>query len=161
MPIEYATGDMWERYGEPGTIMVLAANCAGVMGAGQVKPYPKREPAGYATYQKFCRMQPLGPIRMGTVLPMGGENGSALIFPTMAKPGMKSSESWIIKGCQHWVRLMTDRPWNRHWTWLVPMLGCGIGGLDPERVTAILVEHLAPVEGQTFVLYQSLKGEKR
>lgn len=88
--IEFANGDMWERYGEPDTIMVLAANCAGVMGAGQVKPYPKREPGGYATYRRFCNMQPLGPIRLGSVMPIGGEYGTALIFPTMAKPGMPS-----------------------------------------------------------------------
>lgn len=152
--IEYATGDMWERYGEPDTIMVLAANCAGVMGAGQVKPYPKRDPAGYALYRKLCRIQPLGsPITMGSVLPIGGDHGKSLIFPTMAKPGWPAQEHWIIEGCKDWARLLTEHgPW-KPWTWLVPMLGCGIGGLDPERVTAILIEHLSPIPDHTFVLY--------
>lgn len=159
MTIELLTGDMWERFGEPGTVMVLAANCAGVMGAGQVAPYPGRDPEGYGYYRALCAS---GSILIGRPRLIYGRCQVALAFPTMERPGERSRYDWIESGIRSWaISIQREFAYSAFGhTWLVPMLGCGIGGLDPERVAAILTEHLTPIEGHTFAIFGPRPGRE-
>lgn len=109
-------------------------NTHGLMGAGIAREFRTRFPKNYALYKKFCDNKSLVP---GKVFAFS-ENGMTIFnMATQDNPGQFARYEWVESAADHAVRVahaIADGPTKI----AVPAIGCGIGGLDWNRVGAIL-----------------------
>ena len=108
-------------------------NCAGVMGAGIAKPIRAKYPNNYRNYRALCQNKGLNPGGLLTVT----ENGMTIFnMATQRQPGRDARYDAVFasgfKAANTALNMGLD-------SIAIPMIGCGIGGLEWDKVESILL----------------------
>lgn len=127
-------------------IRVNTVNCVGVMGAGIALEFKRRYPAMFADYQRACRR---GEIQPGKLHIWEGPGGTRIInFPTKQHWRESSRYEYIAAGLQSLRRYLLQQGSVRV---TLPALGCGHGGLDWNRVSKMIEDHLGDLSATILV----------
>ena len=133
MPLIIKTGDILTSDAE---VLVVPVNTVGVMGAGLAKQVAKRWSDALPSYQAWCRQ----------TKPAGGSIGWSdgwVWFATKEHWRQPSELSWIEKGLRRLVQIARDERGSID-TIALPLLGCGLGGLNPAHVGALIGATFGP-----------------
>lgn len=134
MTVEIRTGDLFDSGAQ---MLVNPVNCVGVMGAGLAKQFKQRHPDMFARYQVLCHN---GHIRPGQVMV------DAVDHYLVANAATK--EHWRDPSRMEWVlaalaALNTYTTSHEVASVAMPLLGAGLGGLDPVEVYRLTLGHLS------------------
>lgn len=127
--IEYAQGNLLEAEAEA---LVNTVNCVGFMGKGIALQFKQAFPENFQAYRRACEQSQLHPGRM-FVFKTGSSIGPKYVinFPTKRHWKGKSRIEDIDSGLD---ALVEDVARLGIKSIAVPPLGCGLGGLDWEKV---------------------------
>jgi O-acetyl-ADP-ribose deacetylase (regulator of RNase III) len=142
--IRYTQGDLFAS-GLPA--IAHGVNCKGVMGAGIAAQFRQRHPKMFELYRKRCLR---GEMLPGEIL-VWREPACPVVFnlATQQDPGA-NAKPWMITAAVG--RMITEAVSDFSITEVgLPMIGCGIGGLDGmDLVKALLPYENAPVNLTVF-----------
>lgn len=137
--------------------MVCPVNTRGIMGAlaGQ---FLKRWPAECKSYQDACQARKftVGDIHVAPILTQQGTSGESptqrwiIFFPTMVDPDSRSSSLIILNGLQSLRAILRASSIK---SLAIPALGCGIGGLDFEKIQKLIASQLGDLPNTQVDLY--------
>lgn len=131
MTIEYRRGDLFAQHDI--TAYAHGCNCRGVMGAGIAAQFRARYPLMYRTYRSACRG---GLLTLGMVMPWQAADGKMIYnLMTQDQPGPDARPWAITTAAGQMIQLARL---CRVRTIGLPMIGCGIGGLNPEDLDRCL-----------------------
>ena len=126
-------GDIFQSSAEA---LVNPVNTVGVMGAGLALEFKKQFPNNFILYQKACAK---GLVKTGEMFITKFDNYPYIVnFPTKQHWKNPSKAEWIEEGC---VDLLKQLETLEIAHVALPMLGCGLGGLQKEQVKSILDHH--------------------
>jgi O-acetyl-ADP-ribose deacetylase (regulator of RNase III) len=146
--ITHAQGDMLESDAEA---LVNTVNCVGVMGRGIALQFRKAFPANYKAYKAACEANEMQPGKM-FVVELGALASPKYIinFPTKRHWKGKSRIEDIAAGLDDLVQVIRERGIR---SIAVPPLGCGLGGLDWQKVRPIIESKLTALSDVQVQLY--------
>jgi O-acetyl-ADP-ribose deacetylase (regulator of RNase III) len=133
-----------ERYGDLFTTKAVAlghgVNCRGIMGAGVAKTFKTNFPINYAEYRDHCHRKILMP---GKTLMVAERDKQIYNMASQLSPGPDASYLWLFNAALSAARIA--RRHGLH-SIAIPQIGCGIGGLQWERVSKLLeaIEIIVP-----------------
>lgn len=137
--IRYAKGDL---LGADVEALVNAVNTVGVMGKGIALQFKKTFPENFLVYEEACRR---GAVEIGRMLvtETGAQRPRWVInFPTKKDWRHPSKLEYVERGLGDLVRVIQEHGIK---SIAIPALGCGLGGLDWERVKPAIEHALAGV----------------
>ena len=147
--IRFVDGDMFSI---PADILVNTVNCVGVMGAGVAAEFKKRYPEMYRDYVSRCRRRELKPGSpyLWQNPSMFGEGKDELIinFPTKDNWRDPSQYEYVEDGLMRMRDLLSHADGRKV---VMPAVGCGHGGLNWERIKAMIVRYLSDVNANFIV----------
>lgn len=111
-------------------VLACPVNTVGAMGAGLAKEFRDRHPDVYYHYKRACRSK----ILRRTSLQLIKADGAAykvLMVPTKDHWKDDSDPQLVRNNIRRLRRFLEDRQYVKL---AVPMLGCGLGKLDAEKV---------------------------
>jgi len=125
--------------------LVNTVNTVGVMGKGIALQFKKAFPHNYAIYREACLKHE---SKIGLLLTVAESSlllGERLLinFPTKTHWRLTSEYSYLDKGLQALVKLITDTEIKYI---ALPALGCGDGGLDWLLVKEMICQFLEPLD---------------
>jgi O-acetyl-ADP-ribose deacetylase (regulator of RNase III) len=138
MPIEYRQGDL---LASPATMLVIPVNCVGVAGKGLALQCKQQYPDWFSWYRSACESHIL---MLGCPVLQRIDNYSHyfISFPTKDHWRSPSRLECIEQGLQQLVQFCG--PWRvPEWTFAVPQLGCGAGGLSWSHVQPVMEHYLS------------------
>jgi O-acetyl-ADP-ribose deacetylase (regulator of RNase III) len=140
--IRYATGDIFESKAE---VLVNPVNCEGVMGKGLALEFKKRFSGLFPWYQEDCKgLRPATRIGSSLLYSMPDWSHKVICFPTKGRWREPSQYSYVEHGLRDLRRkLLAD--WSKIASLAMPKLGCGLGGLEWERVCPLIETELKEV----------------
>ncbi len=147
MSVTMMAGDMFLS---PAGILVNPCNIHGVSGAGLSREFAKRFPQSTIEYKRACAQ---GKLRMGRpwTAPLMENGKQVLYFPTKDSWRQPSRIEWIEQGLEY---ILKNPFWFSHSvtdSYAFPLLGCGLGGLDPERVKPLMTTSLSQLEATCYI----------
>lgn len=118
-------------------VIVNSVNCIGVMGKGIAKEFRERWPKMFEEYRKVCRDGRLWPgnphwFYIGGLFDIGPK--WILNFPSKVDWLKAARYEYIQLGFDSLTHDIAAGKANGMKSFAFPLLGCGVGGLDPERV---------------------------
>lgn len=117
--------------------LVNPVNTVGIMGAGLAAQFKKRYPGNYDAYRRACKR---GDLRVGSMfvfdLGMLSQPRYIVNFPTKAHWRDASQMAYIKNGLADLRRTVES---YRIQSLALPMIGCGLGGLDWNDVRPMIV----------------------
>lgn len=115
-------------------------NCDGVMGAGIAVAFKEKFPKNYITYRNACDTKMLRP---GEALVNYEDNFHIANISSQDKPGKNARYDWAFQGFLDAALQLDIRNIN---VLAIPLIGCGIGGLEWDGVEYLLkaVEVIVP-----------------
>lgn len=125
--------------------LVCPVNCVGVMGAGLAKAFAERLPDVLTFYNEWCdsgRAKP-GSATCGLARHSEGRNVWVVCVATKNHWRSPSKLKWIKQAAAS-IALIAGLP--NCTSIAVPMLGCGLGGLDWNKVRRILEDSCSNVD---------------
>jgi O-acetyl-ADP-ribose deacetylase (regulator of RNase III) len=138
----FVKGDMFaDRY----DIRVNTINCVGVMGSGIALAFKVRYPKMFCAYKNACQA---GRIRPGRIDEWRDLTDWIINFPTKRHWRDKSNYEDIASGLDSLREYLQRQGLVRV---ALPALGCGHGGLDWQRVSAMIRERLTDLDAVVFV----------
>lgn len=160
--IHYATGDLLASNAQA---LVNTVNTVGVMGKGIALQFKNLFPNNYKAYAKLCKEKQ---IEVGKLFVFEEETtytGKKLIinFPTKTDWRKPSEYSYIEAGLQELVRIIEERGIH---SIALPPLGAGNGGLDWNRVKAMMETYLSTVDAEVYIyepnaaIQEAMKSER-
>lgn len=126
MPVKFVRGDM---FATPGlTTFAHGCNCRGVMGAGIATEFRNRWPKMYQEYRNLCAN---GTFALGTVFTW--QDGRFTIFNlgTQYDPGPKADRVGLSAAVKQMCAIAGIKGIQQV---AMPLVGSGIGGIDPKWV---------------------------
>lgn len=144
--INYIRGNIFDSDAEA---LVNPVNCVGVMGRGLALEFKRKFPDNFAFYHEQCR---LGEVVIGRMAVFDhGEKPKYIInFPTKEHWGNNSKLSYIEKGLDG-LCLTVNEFYIR--SIALPMLGCGLGGLNWDEVRPVMENHLSALDKVDVCVY--------
>ena len=135
--IRLTQGDLFRSKAQT---LVNAVNCVGVMGKGLAKEFRDRWPGMFREYAAACRR---GEVRSGKPFLYRERASQILCFPTKDHWKDPSRYELIEEG----LRAIRDhyREWEIR-SLALPALGCGLGGLEWEKVRVLMEKHLKDLQ---------------
>lgn len=132
--------------------LVNTVNCVGVMGKGIALQFKKAFPENFRAYETACRHKKIRPGRMFVFETGQIINPRYVInFPTKRHWRGRSRYEDILSG----VRALVEELRNREIRSIaIPPLGCGLGGLDWNRVRGIIEETFSTLPDVQVLLYE-------
>lgn len=119
--------------------IINPVNCVGVMGKGLALEFKNKYPENFLKYKKVCDNNELTIGKCFTTF----ENGKYIVnFPTKNHWKNKSEYSYIEEGMLALIRHINH--YNIK-SISIPKLGCGLGGLEWNKVKQIIVDNLQPL----------------
>jgi O-acetyl-ADP-ribose deacetylase (regulator of RNase III) len=118
-------------------ILVNPVNTFGVSGAGLAEEFKRRFPENFRQYQEYCWANKM---RIGKVFFTYQNNADGLAicnFPSKDFWSNPSQLRYIQKGLDDMLNYL--HPGD---TVAIPLLGCGLGGLEPAIVIPMMVQYL-------------------
>lgn len=124
--------------------LVNTVNCVGVMGAGLALEFKRRYPDMYREYRSLCES---GSMKIGTLWLFRMKDRWVLNFTTKQHWRGKSNEEYLHAGLKTFMGLYLSEGIE---SIAFPLLGAGLGGLNPGRSQEIMESYLGncsiPVE---------------
>lgn len=148
--IKFLYGNLFEHKAD---IRVNTVNCIGAAGAGIARQFRDRYPSMNAEYIRLCRRRAVRPgvpyIWEDSDFFDGADEKVTIVnFPTKDHWRNPSRYEYIEKGIRWLEKYLRNRPNS---TITIPALGCGLGGLNWERVKAMIVEILSESPAEILV----------
>jgi O-acetyl-ADP-ribose deacetylase (regulator of RNase III) len=107
-------------------------NCQGLMGAGVAAIFRDKFPKNYNQYKTNCDLKFLRPGESFLYV----EDGQPIFnLATQDQPGPDAQYRWVLKAATNAMEQAEQLKLDRI---AIPLIGCGIGGLNWEPVEAIL-----------------------
>ncbi len=149
--IKFIKGDIFRSKVQT---LVATVNCVGIMGKGLAKEFRYRFPEMYKEYAKACKR---GELSKGHLYLYKDLHLQILCFPTKDNWKGPSKYEFIEEGLTSLVN--NYKKWNIT-SIAIPPLGCGMGGLDWNKVKKLIIEHLSnlPID---IELYEPLETGDR
>lgn len=147
LPVRYVqNGDIFESRCHA---IINTINCEGVMGKGLALDFKRKYPEMFKDYQRRCNDKEVKP---GRPFIYQAQNKIIVNFPTKNEWRKGSQLQWIQDGLTY----LADhcREWGIK-SLAIPPLGCGLGGLDWNKVYPLIREHLDPL-GIRIEIYSNL-----
>jgi O-acetyl-ADP-ribose deacetylase (regulator of RNase III) len=115
-------------------------NVKGLMGAGIAKVFKEKFPKNYGAYRRACDVKLLKP---GEAFIYFEDNKYVVNLSTQREPGPDASYKWVLYAAADAALQLAGTGVDRL---AIPMIGCGIGGLEWPGVEHILraVEIIVP-----------------
>ena len=135
--IIYVKGDIFNSQMET---IVNPVNCVGVMGKGLALEYKRRYPALFLSYKSTCARKLIIP---GRVYVSRQQDKKVLLFPTKDHWKDPSKYEYIDSGLTYFAKNYKALKIR---SCAFPRIGCGLGGLDWEKVKALLEKHLGDLD---------------
>ena len=135
--IRYVKGNIFNSQMET---IVNPVNCVGVMGKGLALEYKKRYPALFLSYKSACARKLIIP---GRVYVSRQQDKKVLLFPTKDHWKDPSKYEYIDSGLSYFAKNYKDLNIQ---SCAFPRIGCGLGGLDWEKVKSLLEKHLGDLD---------------
>jgi O-acetyl-ADP-ribose deacetylase (regulator of RNase III) len=153
--IELAHGDILIANAEA---LVNTVNCVGVMGRGIALQFRKAYPENFKVYEAACERAEVRPGKM-LVFETGLLTGPRYIinFPTKRHWKGKSKMEDIDAGLPSLVQEIKERGIR---SVAVPPLGCGLGGLDWDKVRPKILRAFEDLPEVRVVLFEPLGAPK-
>jgi O-acetyl-ADP-ribose deacetylase (regulator of RNase III) len=160
--VQFVTGDILKSSAEA---LVNTVNTQGVMGKGIALQFKKEFPLNFKVYEEACRT---GTFKMGDLLvteesSLHAQKKTIINFPTKTSWRLPSEYSYIEQGLAALVRTIKERNIR---SIAIPPLGAGNGGLDWQRVKALLHQYLSNVDCEILIyepnvaIQEELKKER-
>lgn len=154
--VEFVQGDI---LGAQTEALVNTVNCVGVMGRGIALQFRKTFPENYEAYRKVCAR---GDLRPGVlfVFDVNRLHGPRYIinFPTKRHWRGRSRIEDIRLGLNALVEEVRRRGIS---SIAIPPLGCGLGGLDWQRVRPLIEESFASLPGVHVLVYEPRRSSPK
>jgi len=131
--------------------LVNPINTQGVMGAGLALDFRIKYPEMYTQYQSQCKSRQ---IKIGQSCLYQDAHIQILNFPTKMYWAQQSQIEWIDQGLEHFSQ--NYQQWNIK-SIAFPMLGAGLGGLDPKEIEKLMFKKLEPLEDIEIFICQDLE----
>ncbi|MCI0558816.1 MAG: macro domain-containing protein, partial [Nitrososphaera sp.] len=149
--IKFVQGDIFQSKAET---LIATVNCVGIMGKGLAKEFRLRYPEMYREYVKICKK---GELRKGRLFHFKDLHSAILCFPTKDNWKGPSKYEFVEEGLKALVA--NYEKWQIS-SLAIPPLGCGLGGLDWDRVKSLIKKYLShlPIE---IEVYEPLVGAER
>ena len=138
-----------------GEAIVIPVNCVGVMGRGLALAAKNKYPVVHRAYKEMYAEGVLKPGKALLVEGHPGDNTPNVVIACTKDHWRNSSEyPWIeriIRGCawaapKDGIRIIK-----------FPPIGCGLGGLEWEKVRPMITEVFGPLTDMTAVLYEPVE----
>lgn len=150
--VKVICGDIFDSDAD---VLVNPVNCVGVMGAGLAKEFKRRFPGMFLEYERACIN---GKLVLGTPRwhIAGGSPVWVVSFPTKYDWREKSSMQSIVNGLLALGDQILELAEHRRSINKIalPLLGAGLGGLDPVDVmyyTAHILSGIPDVDMEIYV----------
>ena len=128
-------------------VLVNPVNCVGAMGSGLAKEFKQRYGADYfRAYKEDCASLRLRIGQVTMFKPTVVHDRVIMNFPTKAHWRHSTRVEWIRMGLRSARRELNVR--FRWPTVAFPLLGAGLGGLDPDNVRQLLFDELLTWQGE-------------
>jgi len=122
-----------DLFGTDAPALGHGVNCQGVMGSGIAVPFKERYPKNYNLYHAACSNKLLQP---GEALVTQADGGPAIAnIASQAQPGADARYDWAFSGFLDASLQLRALGLNRI---AIPLIGCGIGGLEWPGVEYLL-----------------------
>jgi len=132
--------------------VVNTVNCVGVMGKGLALQFKKAFPENFKAYESACRHSEIGPGRMFVFETGHIVNPRYIInFPTKRHWRDRSHYKDIVAGSK---ALVAELRSHNIGSIAIPPLGCGLGGLDWEKVRVIIEEAFSAAPDVLIKLFE-------
>jgi O-acetyl-ADP-ribose deacetylase (regulator of RNase III) len=142
------TGDLFES---DAVYLGHGVNVCGVMGAGIAKTFREKYPHNYTNYKAACEAGRLLPGGFMVVPERSVDRDGLVLITNLAsqeKPGADASYNWLFGSLYSWASQAAEPNRLRLYGGriAIPEIGCGIGGLEWDKVKHIIetVEILYP-----------------
>lgn len=145
--IKFVSGDFFSYDAD---IMVNTVNCVGVMGAGVALAFKKRFPEMFSDYVQQCKRNLIRPGHptVWVQKDMISKKVEIINFPTKNDWRKPSEYPYIEEGLE-WLASFLEERAGKIVT--LPALGCGHGGLEWEKVRAMILEKLEDSPADIYV----------
>ena len=135
--IRYVKGNIFDSKMQT---IVNPVNCIGVMGKGLALEFKKRYPALFLSYKSACARKLISP---GRVYLSDQQDKKVLLFPT--------KDHWINSAKYEYIKtgliyFAENYKALKITSCAFPRIGCGLGGLDWEKVKALIEKHLGELD---------------
>ena len=129
--------------------LVNPVNIKGVMGKGLALAFKTKYPAHFANYQRACKS---GEMTTDKVLAYQEKNGPMIIC-------LATKDDWRDSSKIEYVSAGLDDLANQIKALgirsvAIPKLGCGLGGLDWNRVRPLIAEKMSSLDGISVEIYE-------
>jgi hypothetical protein len=142
-----AHGDMFKYPGL--NIRVNPVNCAGAMGAGLAKQFREHYPDMMESYTKMCLFYTITP---GSVHEYITRDGSiVMLFATKDNWRDKSKYKYITDGLTELRKIILKKYDDKKYVIGIPALGCGLGGLEWNKVKPMIQDSLKGLNARLIV----------
>jgi len=149
MPIEIVKTSIFETNAD---VLINPVNTAGVMGAGVAKQFKQRFPQMYQAYRKACQQGQVyiylngSKVRIKPHVWIHPQHKFIILnLPTKTHWKYPSQYEYVIAGLL-WLRKNYNKLCNALGreikTIAMPWIGCGLGGLNKQKVLEIIVKTL-------------------
>ena len=129
--------------------IVNPINCVGVMSKGIALEIKNRYPNMFEKYKEFCDKKL---IDIGKLWLYKEQNDKWILnFPTKTHWKYNSEYDYIEKGMSKFVETYKEKNIK---TIAFPMLGCGGGGLNTEKVLEIMLKYLSKCDNLIVEIYK-------
>ena len=142
--IKYASGNLLTSTSQA---LVNAVNCQGVMGKGIALAFKESFPNNFEIYKRACDN---GSMKIGEVL-LVEEKGKIIVnFPTKDSWRKKSTYDFISQGLESLAKIIVEKKIT---SISIPPLGCGNGGLDWNKVEALILTTFETLDDIEIIIY--------
>ena len=129
--------------------MVNPVNTKGVMGKGLALAFKNKYPAHFANYQRACKS---GEMTIGKVLAYQEKDNHIIVC-------LATKEDWRDNSKIEYISAGLDSLVNQIKALdiksiAIPKLGCGLGGLDWNKVRPLIVEKMSLIDGISVEIYE-------
>ncbi|MDD5567675.1 MAG: macro domain-containing protein [Candidatus Omnitrophica bacterium] len=141
--IRFLKGDIFQSKTQT---LVATVNCVGIMGKGLAKEFRQRFPEMYKEYAKACKK---GELQRGRLYLYKDLHGQILCFPTKDNWKGPSKYEFIEDGLKALTK--NYEKWGIT-SIAIPPLGCGMGGLNWDKVRDLIEKHLSklPIDIEVY-----------
>ena len=129
--------------------LVNPVNIKGIMGKGLALAFKTKYPAHFENYKRACQN---GEMTTNKVLAYQEKNGPMIIcLATKADWRDSSKMEYVSAGLDDLVKQIKTLGIR---SVAIPKLGCGLGGLDWNKIRPLIVEKMSSLDGINVEIYE-------
>jgi O-acetyl-ADP-ribose deacetylase (regulator of RNase III) len=149
--IVFKKGDILNENTE---VIVNPVNCVGVMGKGLALQFKKKYPDNYISYREAFDDGNILPGKVHLFKTNKKINPKYIInFPTKIHWKDKSEIIYIVAGLNDLVRVCREKKIS---SIAIPPLGCGLGGLNWERIRTRIVSVMECMSDMEIIIFEPI-----